>query len=106
FDILVAFFRASGYFMIQPFLKDVKRIRILVGIDVDHLISEAAKKGLEFKFNANETREEFLAELQADIQQAEYKKEVEEGMIEFIRRVGDGSIEIKAHPNKNIHAKI
>lgn len=33
--------------MIQPFLKDVKQIRILVGIDVDHLIFEAAKKGLE-----------------------------------------------------------
>lgn len=106
FDVLVAFFRASGYFLIQPYLKDVKNIRILVGIDVDHLISEAAKKGLEFKFNANETREEFLAELQADIQQADYKKEVEEGMLEFIKRVGDGSIEIKAHPNKNIHAKI
>ncbi|MEQ8546569.1 MAG: helicase-related protein [Cyclobacteriaceae bacterium] len=106
FDVLVAFFRASGYFLIQPYLKQVKNIRILVGIDVDHLISEAAKKGLEFKFNANETREEFLAELQADIQQADYKKAVEEGMIEFIKRVVDGSIEIKAHPNKNIHAKI
>lgn len=106
FDVLVAFFRASGYFLIHPFLKDVKQIRILVGIDVDHLISVAAKKGLEFKFNAHETREEFLTELQADIQQADYKKEVEDGMIEFIKRVGDGSIEIKAHPDKNIHAKI
>lgn len=106
FDVLVAFFRVSGYFLIQPFLRDVERIRILVGIDVDHLISEAAKKGLEFKFNANETREEFISELQADIQQADYKKEVEEGMIEFIKRVVEGSIEIKAHPNRNIHAKI
>ncbi len=106
FDVLVAFFRASGYFMIQPFMREVKKIRILVGIDVDHLMSEAAKKGLEFKFNANETREEFLAELKQDIQQAAYTKEVEEGMIEFINRVGDGSIEIKAHPDKNIHAKI
>lgn len=106
FDVLVAFFRASGYFLIQPYLRQVKNIRILVGIDVDHLISVAAKRGLEFKFNSNETRDEFLAELQADIQQANYKKEVEQGMIEFIRRVGEGSIEIKAHPDKNIHAKI
>ncbi|MEQ8241236.1 MAG: hypothetical protein RIA69_18625, partial [Cyclobacteriaceae bacterium] len=34
FDVLVAFFRASGYFLIQPYLKQVKNIRILVGIDV------------------------------------------------------------------------
>ncbi|MFA0960509.1 helicase-related protein [Roseivirga sp. BDSF3-8] len=106
FDVLVAFFRASGYFLIHPFVKDVKKIRILVGIDVDHLMSEAARKGLEFKFNADATREEFLEELRADIQQAAYSKEVEEGMLEFIRRIGDSSIEIKAHPDKNIHAKI
>ena len=106
FDVLVAFFRASGYFKLQPFLKDVKHIRILVGIDVDHLISEAAKKGLEFKFNADVTRDEFLAELREDIQNADYSKEVEEGMLDFIGRVGNGSIEIKAHPDKNIHAKI
>ena len=106
FDILVAFFRASGYFKIQPFLKDVKKIRILVGIDVDHLMSEAARKGLEFKFNADVTREEFLNELREDIQGAEYRAEVENGMLEFISRIVDGSIEVKAHPDKNIHAKI
>ncbi len=106
FDVLVAFFRASGYFLIQPFLREVKNIRILVGIDVDHLMSEAAKKGLEFKFNADETREEFLNELREDIQRAEYKREVEEGMMDFIRRVAEGTIQIKAHPDKNIHAKI
>ncbi|MGB3466061.1 MAG: helicase-related protein, partial [Cyclobacteriaceae bacterium] len=106
FDVLVAFFRASGYYLIRPFLKNVRHIRILVGIDVDHLMSVAAKKGLEFKFNADETRVEFLNELKQDIQQAEYKKEVEEGMLEFIQRVGDGYIEIKALPDKNIHAKI
>ncbi len=106
FDILVAFFRASGYFKIQPFLNNVKKIRILVGIDVDHLMSEAARKGLEFKFNADVTRDEFLAELREDIQQAEYREVVEKGMLEFISRIVDGSIEIKAHPDKNIHAKI
>ena len=92
--------------MIQPFLQEVKDIRILVGIDVGHLIGEAARKGLEFKFNAYETGEEFLNELREDIQQASYQKDVEEGIINFIQRVADGSIQIKAHPNRNIHAKI
>ena len=106
FDVLVAFFRASGYSLIRPFLDEVKNIRILVGIDVGYLIAEAARKGLEFKFNAQETRDEFLRELRKDIQRAAYRREVEEGIINFIERVSNGSIQIKAHPNKNIHAKI
>ena len=45
FDALVGYFRSSGYFQIRNYLKNVEQIRILVGIDVDHLISEAARKG-------------------------------------------------------------
>jgi hypothetical protein len=106
FDALVGYFRSSGYFLIRDYLKNVEQIRILVGINVDNLISEAARKGLEFKFNANETREEFLYRLKEDIQNAEYSKEVEEGILEFIHDVSSGKIQIKAHPDKNIHAKI
>lgn len=106
FDALVGYFRSSGYFRIREYLKDVKQIRILVGIDVDHLIGEAAVKGLEFKFNANETRDEFFKKLKEDIQNADYSKDVEEGILEFIHDVRAGKIQIKAHPDKNIHAKI
>ncbi|GMN12049.1 helicase-related protein [Croceitalea sp. MTPC9] len=106
FDALVGYFRSSGYFKIREHLRDVERIRILVGIDVDHLISEAARKGLEFNFNTEVTRDEFIREFKDDIQEASYKKEVEEGIIQFVEDVISGKIEIKAHPNKNIHAKI
>lgn len=106
FDALVGYFRSSGYFKIREHLKEVERIRILVGIDVDHLISEAARKGLEFNFNTEITRDEFIREFKDDIQEASYKKEVEEGIIQFVEDVISGKIEIKAHPDKNIHAKI
>ncbi|KAB2859587.1 MAG: helicase [Flavobacteriales bacterium] len=106
FDALVGYFRSSGYFKIRQHLDSVKEIRILVGIDVDHLISEAARKGLEFNFNADVTKEEFIRELKEDIQHASYKRDVEEGIIQFVEEVVSGKIQIKAHPNKNIHAKI
>lgn len=106
FDALVGYFRSSGYFRIREYLKDVKQIRILVGIDVDDLIGDAAIKGLEFKFNAGETRDEFFKRLKDDIQCAEYSKDVEEGILEFVHDVSSGKIQIKAHPDKNIHAKI
>ena len=106
FDALVGYFRASGYFRVRDWLKDVPKVRILVGINVDHLISEAARKGLEFNFNANETREAFKEDLIDDIQQADYQQEVESAMKDFIEGVASGRIQIKAHPNKNLHAKI
>lgn len=74
FDALVGYFRSSGYFRIREYLKEVKAIRILVGIDVDDLIGVAAQKGLEFRFNADETRDEFFKRLKEDIQHADYSK--------------------------------
>jgi len=106
FDALIGFFRSSGYFRIRKFLENVNQIRILVGIDVDHLISDAAKKGLEFNFNTDITREEYLKELKEDIQNADYSKDVEEGILQFINDIIIGKIQVKAHPDKNIHAKI
>ena len=108
FDALVGYFRSSGYFQIREYLKRCrKNVRILVGIDVDHLISESARKGLEFNFNTQRLLEKnSFSGFKEDIQQASYKKDVEEGIIQFVEDVTSGKIQIKAHPDKNIHAKI
>ena len=100
FDALVGYLRASGYFQVRKFIDEVDEVRILVGIDVDHLISEAARKGLEFNFNTNVTRSEFLAEVRRDIENADYSKKVEDGIIQFIKDVMDKKVQIKAHPVK------
>ena len=106
FDALVGYFRSSGYFRIREYLAKVDKIRILVGIDVDHLISEAARKGLEFNFNTEVTREQFIEDARKDIQDSDYTKEVEDGIMQFIDDITTGKIQIKAHPNKNIHADL
>ena len=106
FDALVGFFRASGYFRVRPLLTNTSKVRILVGIDVDHLISEAARRGLEFNFSTEVTRDEFLTELKNDIQSASYFKNVEEGILQFVSDVIEKKIEIKAHPSQKLHSKI
>lgn len=106
FDALVAFFKASGYFRIYPFIKDVRQIRILVGIDIDKLTYQAYNNGLEFRPSRTITKEKFLETLKNDIQQASYTKVVEEGMIHFIESFLDGKIQIRIHPSKQLHAKI
>jgi superfamily II DNA/RNA helicase/HKD family nuclease len=106
FDALVGYFRASGYFRIRPFLNKVPKIRILVGINVDRLIADAHKEGLEFFKNHEKTKEEFIAKIQEDIEKADYDKETEIGILQFIDDIVEKKIEIKAHPDKKIHAKV
>ncbi|MEY3499066.1 MAG: hypothetical protein RL308_735 [Bacteroidota bacterium] len=106
FDALVGYFRASGYFKIREHLNDVPKIRILVGIDVDKIIAKYQSKGLLFQGDANQTLIEFLADIKTDIQEADYNEEIEKGILQFIEDIISQKIEIKAHPSKNLHAKI
>jgi superfamily II DNA/RNA helicase len=106
FDALVGYFRASGYFRLREHLIDVPKIRILVGINVDKILAKYQSKGLLFQGDANQTLIEFLSEAKEDIQSSNYSKEVEAGILQFIEDISSRKIEIKAHPSRNLHAKI
>jgi superfamily II DNA or RNA helicase len=106
FDALVGYFRASGYFRIRPFLNNVPKIRVLVGIDVDSIIAKYHSKGLLFQGDATLTIKDFIDSIQQDIQRSTYEKKIEDGIIQFIKDIIDNKIEIKAHPNRKLHAKI
>jgi superfamily II DNA/RNA helicase len=106
FDALVGFLRASGYFSIRPFLQDVPNIRILVGINVDTIISDYHKQGLLFHPDSDRAVEEFRKALRDDIQEARYTREVEQGIVQFVEDVVSKKLEIRAHPSKRLHAKI
>ena len=106
FDALVGYFRASGYFALRPHLDHVPHIRILVGINVDNLLARSHSKGMLFKGNPQQTIDTFLKEAKNDVQKASYSKDVEAGVLQFIEDVASKKIEIKAHPERKLHAKI
>jgi len=106
FDALVGYFRASGYFRIRPFLDKVPHIRILVGINIDKILANAQKSGLEFFKNHEKTKEDFIKKIQKDIEEANYDKETEKGILQFIDDLIEKKIQVKAHPEKKIHAKV
>lgn len=106
FDALVGYFRASGYFRIRPFLNQVPNIRILVGINIDKMLADAHKSGLDFFSNYQRTKEDFIREIQKDIAQANYDKDTENGILQFIDDIIQKKIQVKAHPEKKIHAKV
>lgn len=105
-DAVVGFLRASGYFSLRPFLDTINRVRILIGIDVDKYIAQAANQGRIFFGAEEEVREECLRKIRRDIESSNYKKEVEDGMFQMIQDLIDGKLELRAHPSKKIHAKL
>lgn len=106
FDALVGYFRSSGYFKLRPFLENIQQIRILVGINVDQLAAQYTTLGQQYLKDPIETKEAFLERLKIDIEEADYNKDIENGIFLFIEDIVTGKIQIKAHPEKNLHAKI
>lgn len=106
FDVLVGYFRASGYFKIKDFLSRIPKVRILVGINVDSLIAGAQAKGLQFFNSDTQTREEFMRQTINDIQESNYDEETEKGILQLISDIISNRIEIRASVEKKIHAKI
>ena len=106
FDALVGYFRASGYFKVRAFLDKIPKIRILVGINVDQLIKKYHDKGQLYLDNPEETRDNFLEDIVKNIQEADYDEVTENGIIQFIKDLMGGKIELRAHPKKKIHAKV
>ena len=106
FDALVGYLRASGYFSIRPHLKNVPRIRILVGINVDEIVESYHRKGYLFLADAGASVDKFKTVLADDIANSKYAPEIEYGISQFVDDVLTNRLEIKVHPTRNLHAKI
>ncbi|MGO2117573.1 MAG: helicase-related protein [Fusobacterium sp.] len=110
FDMLVGYFRASGFHQLYEALEKVDKIRVIIGINTDESIIKAndiarntdGKLYLAPKEIKNLTKKSIKSEME----DSEDKYEVEKGvkkLIEFIRK---GKIEIRVYPNEKIHAKV
>lgn len=106
FDAVVGFLRASGYFALRPFLDNINKVRILIGINVDKYIADAANRGEAFFGEEEKVKSDYLLQYQKDIENSPYTKDVEEGMHQMVKDIIDGKLEVRAHPSKSIHAKI
>lgn len=106
FDALVGYLRSSGYFSIRPHLESVPKVRILVGINVDEIVENYHRRGHLFLADAGAAIDKFRKALSDDIAHAGYSAQIETGISQFVEDVISGKLEIKAHPTRNLHAKI
>jgi superfamily II DNA/RNA helicase/HEPN domain-containing protein len=124
FDILVGYFRISGFYMLYDELEKVDKIRILVGIDADKKSIMLVSRGIERKespFASEKAAQQLLNEAIDEMAESEDTLYTETGarkFIEFLRTpckdeesdkiLGNNGkkMEIRVYPENSLHAKV
>ncbi len=110
FDVLVGYFRTSGFHLLIDALEEIEEIRILVGLGVDRQtveIVEASGQQLELAFQSSrQTKDLFADELVDEMERSADTVDVERGVRTFVQWLRSGKLKLKAHPSHQIHAKV
>ncbi len=107
FDAVVGFFRSSGYFKIRQEMGALDKIKILIGINADNIFRKHPKFQLflQGKEVADEAMATYAKDVLRDIREANYSKDIEDGVYQLIDDMRSRKVELKIHPSKDIHAK-
>ncbi|MCD7847746.1 MAG: phospholipase D-like domain-containing protein [Oscillospiraceae bacterium] len=110
FDVLVGYFRTSGFFKLYPALEDVEKIRILVGLNVDRftvrILDQAGEEVRISSISAKEGKEIVEEEIEKEFEQASTTYDVEKGVRVFIDWLKSGKLEMRMYTEAPIHAKV
>jgi len=110
FDVLVGYFRTSGFYHLYESFENIEKIRILVGLNVDkktyEIIEEHRNAGEIYFESHKNTREYFSQNVVNELESSEDRLETEVGIKKFIEFLTTKKLEIKAYPSADIHAKV
>lgn len=104
FDILVGYFRTSGFFRLYPAMEAVEKVRVLVGLNVDKYTVEIINQAEQLTLK--EANEEFSKEIENEFEKSETSAEIEKGVRKFIEWLKTGKMEMRMYVNAPIHAKV
>lgn len=110
FDVLVGYFRSSGFFTMYESLETVEKIRILVGLNVDmftvKIIDYANEQFQQVGVTSKEGQEILAKEVEQEFEEAKMSAEVEKGVRIFIDWLKSGKLEMRMYTQAPIHAKV
>lgn len=110
FDVLVGYFRTSGFFKMYPSLESVEKIRILVGLNVDRFtvkIIDKAKEEVQYSTFTQKEGQDILKEsIEDEFDKSVTSSEVEKGVRVFIDWLKSGKLEMRMYTEAPIHAKV
>ena len=110
FDILVGYFRTSGFFKMYKAMESVEKIRILVGLNVDsYTVKIIDKANSEIEFEAPTTKEAkdaFSNSVEKEFGESDTTSDIEQGVRTFIEWLKIGKLEMRMYVDSPIHAKV
>ena len=110
FDVLVGYFRTSGFFKLYPAMESVEKIRILVGLNTDRFtvkIIDRAREEIQYaSMTSKESVEAVGEEIKQEFEKANTTSEVEKGVRIFIDWLKSGKLEMRMYTEAPIHAKV
>lgn len=110
FDILVGYFRTSGFFKMYEAMESVEKIRILVGLNVDkYTVKIIDKANAEVTYTApttKEAKESFSENIENEFNKSKTTAEIEQGVRTFIEWLKSGKLEMRMYVDAPIHAKV
>ena len=104
FDVLVGYFRTSGFFRLYPAMEAVEKIRILVGLNVDKYTVDIIDQAN--KLTVKEMNENFSNAVETEFEHSETTAEIEQGVLRFIEWLKSGKLEMRMYVDAPIHAKV
>lgn len=106
FHAVVGYFRSSGYFKLRKELENVSEIRILVGINIDSILS-LHNSNLLFTADSHtaEVVEQYRKHLIDDIRKSHYDADTEHGIMQMFDDIASGKLQLRIHATRNLHAK-
>lgn len=109
FDVLVGYFRTSGFFQLYESLESITKIRILVGLNVDQgtyeLIGNSNVHGLNAD-SSKQTKLKLKEQTISEIEKSDDSYKTEVGINKFLEFLESGKLEFRAYPKANIHSKV
>ena len=110
FDVLVGYFRASGFFKMYEALETVEKIRILVGLNVDNftvkIIDQATNEAKVAAVSVADGKDIIAGEVEKEFEAATSSAEVEKGVRIFLDWLKSGKLEMRMFTDAPIHAKV
>ncbi len=100
FDVLVGYFYITGFHLIYKSLEDTDKVRILVGMDADSKTKDL------YHMSKKLMSDVALEKIVSEMNDSDDGLDIEEGVVKFLEWLKEGKLEIRACPEKNIHAKL
>ena len=110
FDVIVGYFRTSGFFKMCDALNSVEKIRILVGLNVDkrtaEILVEAENSANIFSPTLKIAKENFSKSVKDEFDNSAVTFEIEYGVKKFLEWLKSGKLEIRIYKEAPLHAKV